>query len=103
MTTTTSRRPASHRLLHSRLLPAGMLAVAVAASLLSLLVDDDLTDTVLGAVTGATVVLLLFVLLVQLLGARARRRDRVARDERDLDGLEPLRAARRDGPEGQAR
>ena len=85
--------PPAHRALHSRLLPVGLLLLAVLASLLALVVEHDGTDTVLGAVTGASVVLLLFVLLVQVLGARARRADR---DRRSLDGLEPLRAARRD-------
>lgn len=93
--------PTAHRVLHSRLLPALLLGVALVASLLALVVDDDGTDTALGAVTGASVVLVLFVVLVQVLGARARRRARAEQEQQRLDGLEPLRAARRDGAGGQ--
>ena len=94
MTISSQTSPPAHRLLHGRLLPVGLLLLAVAAALLSLVVDHDGTDTALGAVTGACSVLLLFVLFVQVLGVRARR---VERDRGRLDGLEPLRAARR-GP-----
>lgn len=76
-----------------RLLPFGLLATAVAAAGAALLVDSDAIDTVLGAVTGASAVLLLAVVLLQVLTARAERR---ARDREALDGLEPLRAAQRD-------
>lgn len=81
------------RVLLSRLLPIGLLVVVVAASVTALLVDDDATDTVLGAITGAAAALLLGVVLLQVLIARADRR---ARDRTALDGLEPLRAAQRD-------
>lgn len=75
------------------MLPVALLAVVVAAGVAALLVDDDAVDTALGAVAGAGTVLLLLVVLLQVLGARAERR---ARDRTALDGLEPLRAARRD-------
>jgi len=79
-----------------RFLPAALIAVAALAALLALVVEDDTTDTALGALTGATVVLALVAGLVQVLGARARRRVRAEQEQRSLDGLEPLRAARRD-------
>lgn len=102
MTPTGPALPPTHRVLHSLWLPLGLLGLATATSLLALRVEDDATDTVLGAVTGAATVLLLFVLVVQLLGARQRRRARAERDQEGLDSLEPLRAARRDseGPTG---
>lgn len=78
--------------MQSRLLPVGLLT-AGAASVMAVLVDDDAVDTALGAVTGASVALLLVVVLLQLLVVRAERRER---DRQALDGLEPLRAARRD-------
>ncbi|MGJ7440122.1 hypothetical protein [Aquipuribacter sp. MA13-6] len=84
---------APRRLVLSRLLPVGLLGVVVAAGVAALLVDDDATDTVLGAITGASAMLLLGAVLVQVLVARA---DRGARDRMALDGLEPLRAAQRD-------
>lgn len=86
-------RPPSSRALHHLLLPVGLVVTVVAASLVAVAVDSDVADTLLGALAGAASVLLLFVVLVQVLGARASRR---TRDDVALDGLEPLRAARRD-------
>ncbi|MFC3688444.1 hypothetical protein [Aquipuribacter hungaricus] len=87
--------PPATRALHSRLLPLALLLLAVVPALAALVVTHDGVDTALGAVTGASVVLLLFVLLVQVLRARVRRAEREGEDQRRLDGLEPLRAARR--------
>jgi membrane protein implicated in regulation of membrane protease activity len=91
----------SDRGLPPRLLPAALFAVAALAALLALVVQDDTTDTALGAVTGATLVLAVFASLVRVLGSRARRRVLAEQEQRSLDGLEPLRAARRDADGGQ--
>ncbi|WP_380167162.1 hypothetical protein [Jannaschia sp. R86511] len=81
------------RLLSHRLLPVALLAVVAAAGLTALVVTDDAADTVLGAVAGAATVLAVAAAVVQAVVARAERQ---AADRRALDGLEPLRAARRD-------
>lgn len=84
--------PLSSRALHHLALPVALVVIVVASSLAAVAVRSDLVDTVLGFVAGAAAVLLPFVVLVQVLGVRASGR---ARDEAALDGLEPLRAARR--------
>ena len=101
MSSTMDHLLTSDRALLPRLLPAALVAVAASAALLALVVEDETTDTALGAVTGATLVLALAASLVRVLGSRARRRVRAEQEQRRLDGLEPLRAARRDADGGQ--
>ena len=81
------------RVLADRLLPIVLLVVVAVASLTALVVEGDAVDTVLGAVAGGALVLAVAAALVQVVVARADRR---AVDREALDGLEPLRAARRD-------
>lgn len=66
-----------------------VLALAAAGAVVN---DRDSIDTALGAVAGATSVLLLLHLVLAWYDRRQRRTDDLA----SLDRLEPLRAARRD-------
>lgn len=99
---TTDTLLATHRALRSRLLAVLLLGLAAAAALAALAVEQDAVDTVLGVITGASLVLGLFSVLLQVLGVRSRRREAAEADRARLDGLEPLRAARRDGVDGHA-
>jgi len=82
-------RPRLHRLVLPVLLLLGVLLPSLAA----VIVESDGLDTGLGAVAGASAVLLLALVLYRVWRSRANRKER---DLQALDGLEPLRAARRD-------